>query len=107
MNGSIDGLSFNYNPLLNLGIGESSINSKSINLTLGSGTYNINVNAMIPENDPTLSDNSASRQIQVTCPIQCNCQPDNNLSYCQNNNVYKKLTILLINQINKIYYKLK
>ncbi len=67
-NGSIDGLNFQHNDILNFAPGASSIKTKIINMTLAQGVYNISVQANINVDDD-LDNNKVSRSVSVICEI--------------------------------------
>jgi len=65
-NGSVGELTFNHIPKLGLEVGGSSLKTKTINLSLSSGTYNIEVVALI-DNDVNVSNNIVKRAIEIVC----------------------------------------
>lgn len=76
-NGSIDGLLFNHTSIPNFAPGNvSGEKQKTVNFNLLAGLYNIIVNAIIPVDDD-LSDNQATRQVEIICH-ECETNADCN-----------------------------
>ena len=88
----------NFNSVDNLNPAQTSYRtslSPYINLAALNGLYNIIINAIIPQDDD-LSDNQATRQIEVICAeceIDEDCQDDiNGSNYCIEDDIYHDVT---------------
>ncbi len=92
-NGSIGQVLFNHLPLNNFNPGDTSEKSRTVNVSLTEGNYNIRVDAQIPD-DINLSNNFAARPIEVICgEASCNVNSDCGVdgfigdNYCTENKV--------------------
>ncbi len=74
-NGNINGLLFNHNPIPNFAPADTTIKTKTVNMTLLAGFYNIFIEAVNPF-DADLSDNTATRQIEILCEQECEIDAD-------------------------------
>lgn len=73
-NGEVGSVVFNHNPLTDLVPGDDKTKTKTVNFDLGSGMYNLTVEALISlDND--LNDNNVTRQVRITCPV-CSTDSD-------------------------------
>ncbi|MBI2631458.1 right-handed parallel beta-helix repeat-containing protein [Candidatus Pacearchaeota archaeon] len=84
---TLDSLSFNHLPISNMEPGDTSLKSKTVNITLSEGFYRINIKALINK-DENLLDNSAQREVFVSCStrfIVCSlntqCNDNNPLTF--------------------------
>jgi len=94
-NGSIDGLLFSHNSIPDFAPADTSLKTKTVNFNLLAGLYNIIINAIIPQDDD-LSDNQATRQVEIICP-DCFTDPDcpddiTGDNYCIGDDVYHDIT---------------
>jgi hypothetical protein len=65
--GSIGSIDFNHLPIDVITPGEKKLKTKTVNLTLEEGFYEIMVEALI-ENDTNPEDNLATREVYISCP---------------------------------------
>ncbi|MEK6854649.1 MAG: hypothetical protein AABX73_00315 [Nanoarchaeota archaeon] len=83
--GSVGNIQVNHLPINNFAPGDKSLKTRTINLTLQEGTYNVSAEAIIP-NDKTPQDNKAIREIFVKCPLvtctlDSECDDENPLTF--------------------------
>lgn len=100
--GSIGGLALNHVKIDNFAPGDSSLKSKTINVNLASGFYNVTINAFIPA-DSNLANNIASRQIEVICPScfsNSDCGSSTSFLNCSGSNVVNITTTPTCSQGN-------
>ncbi|MEK6933287.1 MAG: NosD domain-containing protein [Nanoarchaeota archaeon] len=65
----IDSLSFDHLPIENLVQGDESLKTKTVNITLIEGFYNISIRAMIDKDENPVN-NLVQREVFVSCPVR-------------------------------------
>ena len=90
-NGNINGLNFQHNDIVNFASGASTIRTKTVNVTLAEGEYNISVQANIAQDD-NLNNNKVSTSVSVICETpECtqnnDCGSITSTITCNGNNV--------------------